>query len=65
MPDRLRTSGMSANTLSNGRGCGSIRDHLSEGFWHMRGVPGKQDSMRNKTLWLFLAPVGNPYPKTR
>ena len=31
----------------------------------MRGVPGKQDPMQNKTLLLFLTPVGNPYPKTK
>jgi hypothetical protein len=26
--------------------------HLSKGFWLMRGVPGKQDPMQNKTLLL-------------
>jgi hypothetical protein len=42
-----------------------MRDHLSEGFWRMRGVPGKQDPMQNKTLLLFLTPLGNLYPKTK
>jgi hypothetical protein len=42
-----------------------MRDHLSEGFWRMRGVPGTQDPMQNKTLVLFFAPICNPYPKTK
>jgi hypothetical protein len=39
--------------------------HLSEGVWRMRGVPDKQDPMQHNTLLLFIAPVCNPYPKTK
>ena len=33
--------------------------HLGKGFWFMRGVPGKQDPMGDKTLELVLGLLGN------
>jgi len=34
--------------------------HLGKGFWFMRGVPGKQDPMGDKTLSLVLGLLCNP-----
>jgi len=40
--------------LDESCGCAVMRIYLGKGFWFMRGMPGKQGPMWNKTLYLML-----------
>jgi len=42
--------GISAKTSMSGRSGALMMAHLGKGFWFIRGVPGKQDPMWDKTL---------------